>query len=164
MKPWRHMDNQIGCTEPHSSGCDRANLQTGAIVSRQNFNQRLLLDRMVGVGVAAHEGQLFGLANQLLSLATAMGLVTLCVSAIVLWWLCCMSVCSALLFQRDNHAGASHSLQPCLPCPSTFRRWRSHSAQSSYWNGFFYLAFRRSVVGWDLPRLNALDPRTEDIE
>ncbi|MDE1161835.1 MAG: PepSY domain-containing protein [Acidobacteriaceae bacterium] len=59
---------------------------TGAIVSRQNFNQRLLLDRIVGVGVAAHEGQLFGLANQLLGLATAMGLVLLCASAAVLWW------------------------------------------------------------------------------
>jgi uncharacterized iron-regulated membrane protein len=64
----------------------QADPKTGAIVSRQNFNQRLLFDRMVGVGVAAHEGQLFGLLNQLLGLATAMGLVTLCVSAVVLWW------------------------------------------------------------------------------
>lgn len=64
----------------------QANPSTGAIVSRQNFNQRLLLDRMVGVGVAAHEGQLFGLANQLLGLATAMGLVLLCISAAVMWW------------------------------------------------------------------------------
>jgi uncharacterized iron-regulated membrane protein len=59
--------------------------QTGKIVSRQNFSQRLLLDRMVGVGVAAHEGQLFGLLNQLLGLMTAMGLV-LSVSAVILWW------------------------------------------------------------------------------
>ena len=64
----------------------QANPQTGAIVSRQNFNQGLLLDRLVGVGIAAHEGQLFGLANQLLGLVTAMGLVTLCLSAVVLWW------------------------------------------------------------------------------
>jgi uncharacterized iron-regulated membrane protein len=41
---------------------------------------------MVGIGVAAHEGQLFGLFNQLLSLVTAMGLVLLSVSAVVLWW------------------------------------------------------------------------------
>jgi uncharacterized iron-regulated membrane protein len=33
-----------------------------------------------------HEGQLFGVANQMLGLLTAMGLVTLCVSAVVLWW------------------------------------------------------------------------------
>jgi len=64
----------------------QADPKTGAVVSRENFNQRLLFDRMVGIGVAAHEGQLFGLFNQLLGLATAMGLVMLCVSAVVLWW------------------------------------------------------------------------------
>jgi uncharacterized iron-regulated membrane protein len=64
----------------------QADPKTGAVVSRENFSQRLLFDRMVGIGVAAHEGQLFGLFNQLLGLATAMGLVMLCVSAVVLWW------------------------------------------------------------------------------
>jgi uncharacterized iron-regulated membrane protein len=44
------------------------------------------MDRIVGVGVAAHEGQLFGVANQLLGLTTALGLITLCVSAVVMWW------------------------------------------------------------------------------
>jgi len=64
----------------------QADPKTGAVVSRENFSQRLLFDRMVGIGVAAHEGQLFGLFNQMLGLATAMGLVMLCVSAVVLWW------------------------------------------------------------------------------
>jgi uncharacterized iron-regulated membrane protein len=59
---------------------------TGAIVKREPFSQQPLLDRIVDTGVAMHEGQLFGLANQLLGLATAMGLVTLSFSAIVLWW------------------------------------------------------------------------------
>lgn len=59
---------------------------TGSILGRDNFGQRMLLDRMVGVGIAVHEGQLFGMTNQLLGLATAMGLVTLCLSATVLWW------------------------------------------------------------------------------
>jgi uncharacterized iron-regulated membrane protein len=63
-----------------------ADPETGAVVGRVNFNQTLLLDRMVLTGVAAHEGQLFGPLNQLLGLATAMGLVTLCLSATVLWW------------------------------------------------------------------------------
>lgn len=60
--------------------------QTAAIVSREDFKQRLLVDRIMGFFIAAHEGQLFGLANQLLSLATAMGLIALCISAIALWW------------------------------------------------------------------------------
>jgi uncharacterized iron-regulated membrane protein len=59
---------------------------TGDIVSREDFHQRHLIDRIVGVGIAAHEGQLFGIANQLVSLATAMGLVLLSVSATVMWW------------------------------------------------------------------------------
>lgn len=64
----------------------QVNPMTGTIVGRDNFNRRMLFDRMVGFGIAVHEGQLFGLANKLLSLATALGLVTLCLSAVVMWW------------------------------------------------------------------------------
>jgi len=59
---------------------------TARIVSRQDFRQQHIIDRVLGIGIAAHEGQLFGLANQLLGLTTAMGLVTLSISAVVLWW------------------------------------------------------------------------------
>ena len=59
---------------------------TGAIVKRTDFIQRKWIDRVVGTGVAAHEGQLFGLANQLLSLFTAASLFLLAVSAMVMWW------------------------------------------------------------------------------
>ncbi len=59
---------------------------TGEIKSRQNFSDRLLLDRIIGIGVAAHEGQLFGWFNQLLGVFTALGLILVSVSGIVLWW------------------------------------------------------------------------------
>ena len=59
---------------------------TGRILSRTDFAQRGLIDRAVGYGTAAHEGQLFGWANQLLGLLTAIGLVLLAVSSVVLWW------------------------------------------------------------------------------
>jgi uncharacterized iron-regulated membrane protein len=59
---------------------------TGAVLTRFNFNQRPLMDRMVGIGVAAHEGHLFGRLNQLLNLFTALGLIVLCLSATILWW------------------------------------------------------------------------------
>jgi uncharacterized iron-regulated membrane protein len=36
-----------------------ADPKTGAIVSRKNFSQGMMIDRVVGVGIAAHEGQLF---------------------------------------------------------------------------------------------------------
>jgi uncharacterized iron-regulated membrane protein len=59
---------------------------TGAIVSREDFSDRHLIDRIVSTGVAAHEGQLFGPANQLLGLLTASGLILLCVSGTIMWW------------------------------------------------------------------------------
>lgn len=59
---------------------------TGAILSRKDFATRRLIDRIVGYGVAIHEGQLFGWLNQLLNLATALGLVLLSVSSVMLWW------------------------------------------------------------------------------
>ena len=59
---------------------------TGSILKRENFNQRQWIDRAVEIGVAAHEGQLFGLTNQLLGLFTGIGVITLSVSSVVLWW------------------------------------------------------------------------------
>jgi len=58
----------------------------GRIVKRVDFAQQPLIDRMVGYGVAAHLGQLFGWFNQLLGLFTAAGLMLVSVSAVWLWW------------------------------------------------------------------------------
>jgi uncharacterized iron-regulated membrane protein len=58
---------------------------TGEIQSRKNFADRPLFDRMIGIGVAAHEGQLFGWQNQLLGVFTALGLVLMTTSSVVLW-------------------------------------------------------------------------------
>jgi uncharacterized iron-regulated membrane protein len=60
--------------------------KTGAVLTREGFGQKPLVDRIVGVGIAAHEGQLFGWPNQLISLITATGLFTAACSALVLWW------------------------------------------------------------------------------
>jgi uncharacterized iron-regulated membrane protein len=59
---------------------------SGALVSRTDFAQRNPIDQIVGVGVAAHEGQLFGWPNQLLGVFIAVSLVSVSVSAVVLWW------------------------------------------------------------------------------
>ena len=59
---------------------------SGAIVSRKPFSDRPLIDRAIGYGVAAHEGQLFGALNQALGVFAALGLIVVCVSAIRLWW------------------------------------------------------------------------------
>lgn len=59
---------------------------TGAIKGRKDFRDGHLIDRVVGTGIAAHEGRLFGLPNQLLGVVTATGLILLCVSSVILWW------------------------------------------------------------------------------
>ncbi len=60
--------------------------KTGEIVSREDFASKHWLDQMVAIGIAAHEGQLFGLANQILGVIAAGGLVLLCISGLIMWW------------------------------------------------------------------------------
>lgn len=60
--------------------------ESGKLLGRTDFAQRHWIDRTIGYGVAAHEGALFGLANQLLGTATALLLVVLAASGVVLWW------------------------------------------------------------------------------
>jgi uncharacterized iron-regulated membrane protein len=59
---------------------------TGVILQRENFTDRHPIDQLVGIGIAAHEGQLFGWPNQLLNVVTAGGLILVSVSAVLLWW------------------------------------------------------------------------------
>jgi uncharacterized iron-regulated membrane protein len=59
---------------------------TGSILKRTSFAQKPLLDRIIGYGIAMHEGALFPPLNQILGVMTALGLMTLCTSAVVMWW------------------------------------------------------------------------------
>jgi uncharacterized iron-regulated membrane protein len=59
---------------------------TGAVTRRTAFADRPLLDRLIGYGVAIHEGQLFAPLNQVFGVVTALGLLMLSTSAVVLWW------------------------------------------------------------------------------
>jgi uncharacterized iron-regulated membrane protein len=59
---------------------------TGRVVSRTGFAQRHWIDQVIGYGIAAHEGALLGLANQIAGTLTALALVLLCVSGAVMWW------------------------------------------------------------------------------
>jgi len=60
--------------------------KSGEILHRQNFQDRSLINRIVGTCIAAHEGQLFGWPNQLLGLLTALGLMTLSITGTWMWW------------------------------------------------------------------------------
>jgi uncharacterized iron-regulated membrane protein len=58
---------------------------TGQELGHERFADKHPIDRLVNYGIAWHEGQLFGLLNQLVGVATALMLMTLGVSGFVMW-------------------------------------------------------------------------------
>ncbi|ARU28206.1 PepSY domain-containing protein [Cellvibrio sp. PSBB006] len=57
----------------------------GNIEKQSGFADKALLDRAIGVGIAAHEGYLFGWFNLLLGVLTCTGLILISVSGFILW-------------------------------------------------------------------------------
>lgn len=58
---------------------------TGRVNNVKDFSDKKLVDKAIGIGIAAHEGQLFGWFNQALGVFAALGLITLSVSGFILW-------------------------------------------------------------------------------
>jgi uncharacterized iron-regulated membrane protein len=58
---------------------------TGRETGRSGWADKHVVDRVVNTGIAWHEGQLFGLANQLLGLLTAVALVAISVLGVLMW-------------------------------------------------------------------------------
>ncbi|WP_367890752.1 PepSY domain-containing protein [Sphingomonas morindae] len=81
--PWTIASDAADRPRRASAELDAA---TGRVTGVHVFADRPALDRAIGYGVAAHEGALFGLANQLLSTVTALGLMLLAGSGALLWW------------------------------------------------------------------------------
>jgi uncharacterized iron-regulated membrane protein len=59
---------------------------SGEVTGKDRVADKNIVDRAVNVGIAAHEGQLFGRINQAILLVTAMSLVLMSISATVMWW------------------------------------------------------------------------------
>jgi len=59
--------------------------QSGAQISRRSFADQHVIDRVVNYGVAWHEGQLFGLANQLIGVVTALSLIAISIIGVLMW-------------------------------------------------------------------------------
>lgn len=59
--------------------------QTGRLLSREGFDDKHLIDKAVGYGIAWHEGALLGWVNQLIGLLTAMMLITSAISGFLMW-------------------------------------------------------------------------------
>ncbi len=60
-------------------------MATGEELKRSGWADKHVIDRVVGYGIAWHEGQLFGWVNQLIGVLTALGLVVLSVSGFIMW-------------------------------------------------------------------------------
>lgn len=59
---------------------------SGVETSRSGFADKHVIDRVVNTGIAWHEGQLFGLANQLIGVATALLLIAISILGALMWW------------------------------------------------------------------------------
>lgn len=81
-KPWQGVSQ----TQNRPKGVTVTFDHMGDVAQIKTFGDKPLIDRVFGVGIALHEGQLFGAFNQALGVLTAAGLLTLCVSAVMVWW------------------------------------------------------------------------------
>jgi uncharacterized iron-regulated membrane protein len=59
---------------------------TGAVTRIRDFAGENIVDQVVNVAIATHEGQFFGRLNQAILALTAAGLLLVSISATVMWW------------------------------------------------------------------------------
>jgi len=59
---------------------------SGEVTASSGFADQNIVDKVVNVMVAMHEGQFFGRINQAILLLTAAGLLLVSISATVMWW------------------------------------------------------------------------------
>lgn len=57
----------------------------GTIEKQSGFAEKKFIDKAIGVGIAAHEGSLFGWFNLLLGVLTCAGLILISISGFILW-------------------------------------------------------------------------------
>jgi len=58
---------------------------SGAEIGRSDFSDKHPIDRVINYGIAWHEGQLFGLANQIMGLIIAVAVIGLSALGVTLW-------------------------------------------------------------------------------
>jgi uncharacterized iron-regulated membrane protein len=59
--------------------------ETGEVTGTNTFANQNIVDKVVAITTAAHEGQLFGRCNQAILVPTAAALLLVAVSATVMW-------------------------------------------------------------------------------
>ncbi|GAE32601.1 PepSY-associated TM helix domain-containing protein [Halalkalibacter hemicellulosilyticus] len=73
----------------HTRPLDNATLHidqySGAVLTDVRFDDYGMMAKAITIGIALHEGRLFGLPNQILGLLTCIGLIGLIVSSFMMW-------------------------------------------------------------------------------
>ncbi|MGM0835133.1 MAG: PepSY-associated TM helix domain-containing protein [Bacillota bacterium] len=73
----------------HSKPFDNATLHvdqySGAVMTDVRYEDYGLMGKAITLGIALHEGKLFGLANQLLGLILCIGLIGMMISSLIMW-------------------------------------------------------------------------------
>ncbi|HVU34564.1 MAG TPA: PepSY domain-containing protein [Opitutaceae bacterium] len=59
---------------------------SGKVLADIRYKDFGLIAKFYTFGIIAHEGHLFGLANQIIGLITALGVILLAVTGVVMWW------------------------------------------------------------------------------
>jgi uncharacterized iron-regulated membrane protein len=73
-------------TQPFKRAYLHVDQYSGRILADVRFKDFGYLAQFFSWGIVAHEGQLFGLANQILGTLAALGIVLFGVSGLILWW------------------------------------------------------------------------------
>jgi len=87
---------------------------TGDIVNRYDFASQPLVAKLVNWTIDAHMGILFGLANQLLLAATALGLIVIVIGGYRAWWQRRPTRSTTRRWARPPRRGAWRQLHPAL--------------------------------------------------
>lgn len=72
-------------TGPSNTATLHIDQYSGAILSDVRFADYGIMAKGITMGIALHEGRLFGLANQLIGLIVCVGLIAVIISAFVMW-------------------------------------------------------------------------------
>lgn len=87
---------------------------TGNVVNRYDFATQPLVAKLVNWTIDAHMGILFGLANQLLLAATAVGLIVVIIAGYRAWWQRRPTRSTTRRWARPPRRGAWRQLHPAL--------------------------------------------------
>ncbi|MBB1244896.1 PepSY domain-containing protein [Streptomyces durbertensis] len=84
--PSAYVVKQIDRQVPHRLDQIAVDTSSGEVTGRLDFADYPVLAKLTSMGISAHDGRLFGLANQIVLLALALGLVALIVWGYRMWW------------------------------------------------------------------------------